>query len=146
MYSKRENNSLIYKNDKVYIRLILIPVLLSTAVFFCLVIVVHESFVCPEQLNCLLFFGKILQLPRIIWFSSIFVYLNPFQQLMYDFEIHLFTPRTTEGLICNYYRRFKHSLMLQKEKLCIESQGENYYFHLVDNMQTLKYLIQVSTK
>ncbi len=26
--------------------------------------------------------------------------------------------------------------MLQKEKLCIESQGENYYFHLVDNMQT----------
>ncbi len=49
--------------------------------------------------------------------------LNPFQQWLYDFEIHLFTPRTTEGLICNYYRRFKHSLMLQKEKLCIESRG-----------------------
>jgi len=37
---------------------------------------------------------------------SIFVYLNPFQQLLYDFEIHLFTPRTTEGL--------KRSLMLKK--------------------------------
>ncbi len=31
---------------------------LSTAVFFCLVIVVHESLVCPEQLNCLLFLQK----------------------------------------------------------------------------------------
>ncbi|MCJ8750343.1 hypothetical protein PDJAM_G00262810, partial [Pangasius djambal] len=51
-----------------------------TAVFFCLVIVVHESLVCPEQVNCLLFFRKILQLPQILWFSSIFVYLNPFQQ------------------------------------------------------------------
>ncbi len=26
------------------------------------------------------------------------MYLNPFQQLLYDFEIHLSTPRTTEGL------------------------------------------------
>ncbi len=33
-------------------------------------IVVHESPVCPEQLNCLLFFRKILQLPQIIWFSA----------------------------------------------------------------------------
>ncbi len=50
---------------------------LSTAVFFfCLVIVVHESLVCPEQLNCLLFFRKILQVPQILWFSSIFVNLN----------------------------------------------------------------------
>ncbi len=39
-------------------------------------IVVHESLVCPEQLNCLLFFRKIIQLPQILWFSSIFVYLN----------------------------------------------------------------------
>ncbi len=79
-------------------------------------IVVHESLVCSEQFNCLLFIRKILQLPQILWFSSIFVYLNPFQQWLYDFEIHLFTPRTTEGLIHNYYRRFKHSPMLQKEK------------------------------
>ncbi|MCJ8737959.1 hypothetical protein PDJAM_G00030190, partial [Pangasius djambal] len=27
------------------------------------------------------------------------------------------------GLVCNYYRRFKHSLMLQKEKPCIKSRG-----------------------
>ncbi len=75
-----------------------------------------ESRVCLEQLNCLLFFRTILQLTQIHWFSSIFVYLNPFQHWLYDFEIHLFTPRTTEGLICNYYRRFKRSLMPQKEK------------------------------
>ncbi len=93
--------------------------------FFCLVIVVHESLVCPEQLNWLLFFRKkILQIPQTLWCSRFFfLYLNPFQQWLYDFEIHLFTLRTTEGLICNYYRRFKHSLMLQKEKRCIKSQG-----------------------
>ncbi len=112
--------------SKVYTPLILNTVLLSewsSAVLFCLVIVVHESLVCPEQLNCLLFFRKILQLTLILWFFSIFVYLNPFQQWLYDFEMHLFTPRTTEGLIRNYYRRFKHSLMLQKEKPCIKSRG-----------------------
>ncbi len=36
----------------------------------------------------------------------------------------LFTPRTTEGLIYNYYRRFKHSLMLQKKNTCIKSLFE----------------------
>ncbi len=87
----------------------------STTVFF-FVIVVHESLVCPEQLNVLLFFRKILNFPQILWFSCIVVYLKPFQQWLYASEIHLFTPRTTEGLICNYYRRFKRSLMLQKEK------------------------------
>ncbi len=35
-----------------------------------------------------------------------------------EFEIHLFTRRTSGGLICNFYRRFK--LMLQKEKPCIK--------------------------
>ncbi len=112
--------------SKVYIPLIVNTVLLpewSTAVCFCLVIVVHESLVCPEKLNCLLFFRKILQDPQILWFSSILVYLNPFQQWLFDFEIHLFTLRTTEGLICNYYRRFKPLLMLQKEKTCIKIWG-----------------------
>ncbi len=52
-----------------------------------------------------------------------FCVLNPFQKWLYDFEIHLFTPRTTEGLIFNYFRRFKRSLMLQKEKPCIKSRG-----------------------
>ncbi len=76
--------------------------------------------------------------PQILWFSSIFVYLNPFQQWLYDSEIHLFTPRTNEGLICNYYWRFKHSLMLQKEKTRIKSQSviafeqnEDVYIFLV---------------
>ncbi len=42
-------------------------------------------------------------------------------------SIFLFTPRTTEGLICIYYRRLKCSLMLQKKKTCIKSQGvENF--------------------
>ncbi len=38
------------------------------ACFFFFVIVVHESLVCPEQLNCSLFFRKILQVPQIIHF------------------------------------------------------------------------------
>ncbi len=91
--------------------------MIHNCVFF--VIVVHESLVCPEQLNILLFFRKILNFPQILWFSCIFVYMKPFQQWLYASEIHLFTPRTTEGLICNYYIRLKHSLMLQKEKPCI---------------------------
>ncbi len=110
-------------HSKVYTPLILNVVIWMIHSCVCLVIVVHESLVCPEQLNCLLFFRKILQLPQILWFSSNFVYLNPFQQWLYDCEIHLFTLRTTERLICNYYRRFKHSLMLQKEKPCIKSRG-----------------------
>ncbi len=44
------------------------------------------SLVCPEQLNCLLFFRKILQVPQILWFSSIFVYLNPFQQWLWFWD------------------------------------------------------------
>ncbi len=106
----------------------------STAVFISLVIVVHESLVCPEQLNCLLFFRKTLQLSLILWFSSIFVYLNPFQQWLYDFEIHLFTPRTTERLITTITedsnthrcsRRRNHVLragawkLLNRMKMCI---------------------------
>ncbi len=41
----------------------------------------------------------------------------------YDFEIHLFTLMTPEGLIQNFYKRFKHSLMLKKETRCIKSWG-----------------------
>jgi len=67
--------------SKVYMRkLILNTVLLpdwATAVFLCLVIVVHESLVCPEQLNCLLFFRKILHLPQFLGVSSIFCVFEP---------------------------------------------------------------------
>ncbi len=89
---------------------------------FSLVIVVHESLVCPEQFNFLLFFRKILQLTHILWFSAFLcIWTLPNNDCL--ILIHLLSPRTTEGLICSYYRRFKHSLMLQKEKTCIKSRG-----------------------
>ncbi len=81
---------------------------------------VHESIVCPEQLNCLLSFRKILQLPQIIFVFQHFCVFEPFPTMtvwFWDPSFH------TEGLICNYYRRFKRSLMLQKEKTCIISRG-----------------------
>ncbi len=40
--------------------------------------VVHESLVCPEQLNCPLFFRKILQVPQILCFFSHFCVFEPF--------------------------------------------------------------------
>ncbi len=83
--------------------------------------VVHESLVCLEQLNCLLFFRKILQVPQILWFS--FSYVK--QWLFLTMTVWFWDPsfhtedNWGQGLICNYYRRFKRSLMLQKEKPCI---------------------------
>ncbi len=58
----------------------------------------------PEKFNCLLFFRKILQVLQILWFSIIFCIFGPCPTMTYDFEIHLFTPRKTEGLIHNYYK------------------------------------------
>ncbi len=56
------------------------------------------------------------------WSSAVFISLvNPSQHWLYGFEIHISTPRTTEGLIWNDHRRLKHSAMLQKEKPCIKS-------------------------
>jgi len=46
--------------------------------FLCFVMVVHESLVCPEQLNWALFFRKFLQLLQIHQFSSIFCIFEPF--------------------------------------------------------------------
>ncbi len=86
-----------FKN--VYMHLIINTVLLpewSTTVFFCLVIVAHESLVCHEQVNCLLF-RCLFQVPQNLCFSSIFCVFEPFPT-MTDFEIHFFTPRTSEGL------------------------------------------------
>ncbi len=126
MQSTRENNSWIYKNDPVqkftYTWFLILCCYLndSELCFFCLVIVVHESLVCPEQLKCLLFFRKIIQVPQILWFSSRFVYWALSNN---DCMIlrSIFSHRgQVQGLICNNYRRFKRSLMLQKEKICIK--------------------------
>ncbi len=46
---------------------------------------------------------------------------NPFQQWLYDFEIHLFTLRTIEGLKHKLLKKVKHSLMLQKNTRRIKS-------------------------
>ncbi len=67
-----------------------------------------------------------------LWFQHFYV----FEPVPIDFDIHLFTPRTTEGLMCNYYRRFKHSLMQQKEKkhalrAWVWKQNEDVYIFLV---------------
>ncbi len=44
----------------------------------CFLMFIHESLVCPEQLNCLLFFRKILHVLHILRFSSIFCIFEPF--------------------------------------------------------------------
>ncbi len=58
---------------------------------FCLVMVVHESLVVLT-VKLLLSLRKILQLTQILWFSSIFVYLNPFQQWL-NYFISIFSHR-----------------------------------------------------
>ncbi len=100
--------------SKVFIRLILNTVN-DPQLGVCLVIVVHESLVCPEQFNFPLFFRKILQLTLILlWYSSIFVYLT-LSNNDYDFEIHLFTPRKT------------HVQLLQKIKTIADApEGEKH--------------------
>ncbi len=60
-----------------------------------------------------------------IVFQHLFVF-EPFPTITVCFWDSYFHTRTTEGLIWNYYGRFKHSLMLQKEKPCIKSRGVNY--------------------
>ncbi len=69
-------------------------------------------------------------------FPASSAYLIPFQKWLYDFEIHIFTPRTTEGLIHNYYKRWKHLLMLKKATQCIKSQG----CKLLNRMMMCKFL------
>ncbi len=54
---------------------------------------------------------------------QISAYLNPLQKWLYDFEIHLFTWKTIEGLIHNYYIKWKHLQMLKKATQCIKSWG-----------------------
>ncbi len=72
-------------------------------------------------------------------FPAYFAYLNHLQQWLYDFEIHLFKLRTTEGIVHNYYKKFKLSLMLQKggvefELFEFENQGKFNLFRLLENI------------
>ncbi len=107
--------------SKVFTPLILNTVLFSewsSAVFISLVIVVHESLVCSEQFNCLLFFRKILQLTLILWFSSIFVYLNPFQQWLWFWDLYFHTEDSWGT----------HMQLLQKiQTLSDAAEGETFW-------------------
>ncbi|KAF4080980.1 hypothetical protein AMELA_G00155530 [Ameiurus melas] len=47
-------------------------------------------------------------------FPASSTYLSPFQQRLHDVEIRLFTLRTTEGPVHDYYKRCTRSLMLKK--------------------------------
>ncbi len=69
------------------------------------------SFFC--QFNCLLFFQKSSRSCGL-WFSSIFWTLNPFQYWNSSFLM------TTEGLIHNYFKSCKHSLILKKQTQCFK--------------------------
>ncbi|XP_053084032.1 xylose isomerase isoform X1 [Pangasianodon hypophthalmus] len=62
--------------------------------------------------NIIMHQRKILQVLHILCFSSTFCIFDPFPAQLYDVEIHLFTLRTTEGLVHNYYKS-----EIQKEKL-----------------------------
>ncbi len=114
--------------SKVFTPLIPNTVLLSewsSAVFISLVIDVHESLVCPEQLNSAVLQEKS---PSSLVFQHFCVF-EPFPTMTVWFWDASFR---TERLIRSYYRRFKHSLMLQKEKPCIKSRGVNTFEHNED--------------
>ncbi len=95
----------------------------STAVLFCLVIVVHESLVYPEQLNFLLFFRKILQLPQIIWFSSIFCVFEPFPTLTVWFWDPSFHSEDNWGTHMQLLQKIQTLTDAPEEKGLIKSQG-----------------------
>ncbi len=114
-----------WPRSKVFTPLILNTVLLSewsSAVFISSVIDVHESLVCPEQFNCLLFFRKTLQLTNNLVFQHFCVF-EPFPTMTVWFWDASFHTEDDWGTHYNYYRRLKHSPMLQKKKTCIKSQA-----------------------
>ncbi len=132
IYSTRQKkllNLLKWPHSKVYTPLSLNTMchfLDDPRLFLYLVMVVHESLVGPEQLNCCSS-EKSSSFCTFFGFPASSAYLNPFKQWLYDFEIHIFTPRTIEGLIHNYYKRWKHVLMLKKATQCIKSRGMNTF-------------------
>jgi len=143
--TRQKKNSWIYKYDPIqkfinpwFLILCVITWMIHECFLFC--DDCSESLVCPEQLNCPMFFKK-----KFFSFPASFVYLNHFQQWLYDFEIHLFTLMTTKGLKHNYWKRFKHSLMLQKETGCIKSRGVKTFWiwrskNIVLNLSSGKHL------
>ncbi len=78
--------------------------------------------VCPEQLNCPLFFQKILRILQILWFSSIFCISEPLQvETVWCWEPSFHTDDNWGTHSQQLHKRFKRSLMLQKETRCIKS-------------------------
>ncbi len=95
----------------------------STVVLFCLVVLfMSPLFVLNSYTSCCSS-EKSFSSHKFFGFPAFLCIWNLSNNDCIVFEIHLFTPRTTKGLFCNYYRRFKRSLMLQKEKSCIKSNG-----------------------
>ncbi len=60
-------------------------------------------------------------------FPASSAYLNPFQQWLYDFEIHLFTLRTIEGLIHNYYKRWNMYWCSRRQHNALRAGGVNFW-------------------
>ncbi len=120
---------------------------------FCLVIVVHESLVCPEQLNILLFFRKILQASQTLWFSSIFVYLNPFNSdcmILRSIFSHWGQLRDsfttiTEDPNAHWCSRRKNDALGAGVRKLFEFQDQGK-FNLICLQETGKYLLKGSTK
>ncbi len=101
IFSTRQNNNWIYK--KWPVQKFTYPWILT------------EQFCCSsgKKTSSCTFFG----------FPAFSAYLNPFQQWLYEFEIHLFTWKTIGGLMHNYYIMWKHLLMIKKAPQCINSWG-----------------------
>ncbi len=100
----------------------------------CLVIVVHESLVFPElffsSCSCFSFSS-----------SSCTFFGFPASAYLTLSKIHLSTLWTTEGLIHNYYKRWKHLLILKKATQCIKCLGCKL-FELDDKKKMAHYPVQ----
>ncbi len=125
IYSTRQNNNWIYENYPIQkfthpwiLYYVSFPGWSTTVFIFCELfmspsLVLNSSTVCyssEESSSSGTFFG----------FPASSAYLNLFQKWLCDFEIHICTLRTTEGLKHNYYKRCKHLLMLKKATQCIK--------------------------
>ncbi len=131
IYSTRQNKNWIHKklpHSKVYIPLNLNNLccfLDDLRPFFCVVIVVHESLVDPEQFNYLLFFRQILQLLHTHWFSSNFCIIEAFPTVTVWFGETPFHTEGNWGTNTQLLQKvgYKHLLMLRKATECIKNRG-----------------------